>query len=132
MKQLFFIFILLFTSVISFAQLKISVSETSKHIGDSVEITAQVYGVKYLSNAKGSPTFINLGAAYPNQLLTAVIWQDVRDKMRVEPTEENLKDKTVIVIGKIELYKGKPQIVIRDPAQFQVVDKDGEVLPFKN
>lgn len=132
MKQQVLAFLLLLTSVLSFAQTKISVSEASKHIGDSVQISTQVYGVKYLSNVKGSPTFINLGAAYPNQLLTAVIWQDVRDKMGVEPTEENLKNKTVIVIGKIEMYKGKIQIVIKDPSQFQVVGNDVEVLPFKN
>lgn len=114
------------------AQTKISISDISKHIGDSVELTTQVFGVRYLPDTKGSPTLVNFGAAYPNQLLTAVIWSDVRKQMLIEPTEENLKDKTVIVIGKVELYKGKPQVVIKNPWQFQVVDKDGEVLPFKN
>jgi hypothetical protein len=131
MKHLLIAFLLILSLTVN-AQTKISLPDISKHIGDSVELTTQVFGVKYLSDAKGSPTLVNFGAPYPNQLLTAVIWSNVRTQMLIEPTEENLKDKTVIVIGKVELYKGKPQVVIKGPAQFQVVDKSGEVLPFKN
>jgi hypothetical protein len=130
MKQLILLFLLSITSVISHAQTKISLSDISKHIGDSVALNAQVFGVKYLPDSKGAPTFINLGAAYPNQLLTAVIWKDVRTQMAIQPTEENLKNKTVIVIGKLELYRSKPQIVIKHLSQFQVIDNNGEVLPF--
>ena len=75
---------------------------------------------------------INIGAAYPNQMLTVVVRKDVRGKMSPEPTEKNLIGKEVILNGKLELFKGKPQLVIIDPSQFQVVGKDGEVLPFNN
>lgn len=132
MRQLIILSFLTIACCFAHAQTKISLSDVSRHINDSVQLSAQVFGVKYFPDSKNAPTLINLGAAYPNQLLTAVIHKEVRGQMLIEPTEENLKNKTVIVIGKVELYKGKPQIVIKDPSQFQVVDKNGEVLPFKN
>lgn len=132
MKQSILLLTLVTISIIGSAQSKISINEAHKHISDSVKLSAQVFGVKYLPEAKGSPTFINLGAAYPNQILTVVIWGNIRKQMLVEPTEENLKNKTVIVIGRVDLYKDKPQIVIKDLSQFQIADKNGEVLPLKN
>lgn len=132
MKQLILVLLFSAFSFISNAQTKITTTDIAKHINDSVELISQVFGVKYFSDTKGSTTLVNFGAAYPNQLFTAVIHKDVRDQMLLEPTEENLKNKKVTVTGKVEMYKGKPQIVIKDPSQFQVIDKDGEVLPFRN
>ena len=71
-----------------------------------------------MENAKGQPTLINLGAAYPNQLLTVVIWEDLRKQFDKTP-EELFKDKEICITGKIELYRDKPQIVIRSKEQVQ-------------
>jgi len=38
----------------------------------------------------------------------------------------------VVLTGKLELFKGKPQLVVVNPSQFLLVGKDGEVLPHKN
>lgn len=116
---------LLICSVCSYAQKKIKLEEVTQHVGDSVQVRGQVYGVRYLENAKNTPTFINLGAAYPNQLLTVVIWGDVRSKLAYKP-EEALAKGFVTVVGKIELFKDKPQIVVRNPDQLLIL-RDEEV-----
>lgn len=88
-------------------------------MGDSVKVCGKVYGIKYLEQAKNSPTLINIGGAYPNQLLTVVIWGDVRKEFEKTP-EELFTDKNVCVVGKIEIFKGKEQVVIGKKDQISV------------
>jgi DNA/RNA endonuclease YhcR with UshA esterase domain len=65
---------------------------------------------------------LNLGAAYPDQHLTIVI-----DRKQIQKVDDiditTLKGADVIVMGKIELYKGKPAIIIHDESQLGVVVK---------
>ena len=117
-KILALAFVLL--SFSAFAQKEIKIEDAAQHVGDSVTLSGKVFGLRYLADAKNSPTFINLGAAFPNQLLTVVIWGDVRSKLTTPPTEENSKGKLLTITGKIELYRGKPQIVLLDPAQMKM------------
>ena len=128
----FFSLLLIVLSFSASAQKEIRIEEVKDHIGDSVQLRSKVFGVKFFSDSKDPVTLINIGAAYPNQMLTVVVRKDVRGKMSPEPTEKNIIGKEVILNGKLELFKGKPQLVIIDPSQFQVVGKDGEVLPFNN
>ena len=101
------------------AQTAVKLEEASSHIGDSVHVCGKVYGVKFFNTTSTSLTFINLGAAYPNQLLTAVIGKEARATFDKTP-EELFENKTVCVDGKLELYKGKPQIVIFDKKQIGI------------
>lgn len=119
MKKILALAFLLF-SFSAFAQKEIQLEDAAQHVGDSVTLTGKVFGVRYLADAKNSPTFINLGAAFPNQLLTVVIWGPVRSKMTTPPSEENSTGKQLTITGKIELYRGKPQIVVQDPAQLKM------------
>ena len=119
--KFFCLFIAAVLSVSAYCQTEIKLEEATSHIGDSVKIKAKVYGIKQLTNAKGAPTFISLGAAYPNQLLTIVIWQDVKEKMGFNPAQEKYVGGMAVVTGKIELYKGKPQIVITTFLQFDIL-----------
>jgi hypothetical protein len=120
MKQIVTLLLILM-AVSSQAQTAIKIEDVNNHIGDSVKFTGKIFSVKQLTNAKGAPTFINLGAAYPNQLLTIVIWQAVKDKMSFDPSQEKYIGGMARVTGKLELYKGKPQIVITDPKQFDII-----------
>lgn len=101
------------------AQQKITLAEINKHIGDSVTVCGKITGGKFLDAVKNQPTFLNMGAAYPNQLLTVVIWGNTRKLFSYKP-EELLKAKEVCVTGRIELFKEKPQIVVTQVAQLQV------------
>ena len=128
-KQMFMRFLsiiaFLFFSLSSIAQKEIKLEDVKDHVGDSVKVRGKVFAVKYLENAKNSPTLINMGAAYPDQLLTVVIWGDVRTQLGYKP-EEELPKGIAVVYGKIELYKGKPQIVIKTPDQLMLL-RDEEV-----
>lgn len=99
---------------------EIGLNDLSAHLSETVKVCGKVYGVKYLSNGGGKPTFVNIGAAYPNSPLTLVIWQDVRDSFNVKP--ENLDGKNICATGKLELYKGKPEIIIKQEDDIVTAD----------
>jgi DNA/RNA endonuclease YhcR with UshA esterase domain len=103
------------------AQTTIELKDIANHIGDSVKVKGKIFGVRYLESAKNTPTFINVGGAYPNQLLTVVIWGEVRNKLGYTPEDKKYSGGMTVVTGKVELYKDKPQIVINDPQQLQIL-----------
>ena len=120
MKKWLLIFFFLFSVVLKIdAQQKMELTDVLKHVGDTVTVCGKIYGGKFFETFKNEPTFLNVGAAYPNQVLTLVIWGDVRKLFAYKP-EEALRNKDVCTVGKIETYKDKPQIVIKDPDQITV------------
>jgi hypothetical protein len=119
MKQSLLITITLLLSVIVQAQQEIKIEDLSKHIGDSVTVCTKIYGGIYLDRSKGTPTFLNAGANYPNSPLTIVIWADARQKFKEAP-EVFYKDKEVCITGKVILYKEKTEIVVYDEKQIVV------------
>jgi hypothetical protein len=110
--------LILFTgfAVSSFAQQEIKLEEVRNHIGDSVKLMAKIYGGKYLETAANTPTFLDVGAHYPDAVLTLVIWGDVRSRFTNAP-ETFFTGKEEWIAGKIELYKNKPRIVIHNVDQ---------------
>lgn len=118
MNKTLFVLLLSTIALHLHAQQKITLEEVSKHIGDSVTVCGKIFGGKYLDKAGNKPTFLNMGASYPNELLTIVIWGNTRKLFPYKP-EEKLKGKTVCITGKIETFKGKPQIVLKQTDQLQ-------------
>ena len=129
MKRVLFIFFCL-SALASFAQQQIKTEDVKQHIGDSVKICGRIYGGKYMSNVKGQPTLLDMGGSYPNAAITVVIWNDIRTQFDKAP-EELYKDVQVCLTGKIELYKGRPQIVLRSKNQVLSAVKDEEVIEKK-
>jgi DNA/RNA endonuclease YhcR with UshA esterase domain len=113
MKPLLTTCLVLFTFTAARAQTTIKLEDVGLHIGDSVTVCGKVAGMRYFENSKDKPTFLNIGAAFPNQSLTVVIWELVRAKFAGKP--EDLLNKTVCITGRIILYKEKPEIVIERP-----------------
>jgi hypothetical protein len=105
-----------FISVGAFAQTEIKMGEINKHVGDSVKICTKIYGGIYLDRSKETLTLINAGGNYPNSPLTLVISPELRKEYETAP-EEMYKDKQVCIIGKVELFKEKPQIKILSKSQ---------------
>ncbi|MDR3714573.1 MAG: hypothetical protein P4L51_17300 [Puia sp.] len=123
MKKSFFICLVLLTGAFAAsipmgarAQSAIQLADAGKHVGDSVTVSGKVFGARYLESGAKQPTLINLGGAYPHQLLTVVIFGPERKLFSFKP-EEQFLNKNLTVSGKIELFKGKPQIVIHQAAQ---------------
>lgn len=97
------------------AQVKVPADSVARYIGQNVTVCAAVYGVKSLDKL----SFINLGAAYPKSPLTIVIFS--KDLPNFKATPESLYgNKNVCVTGKLEDFKGKPQIVITRPEEIIV------------
>ncbi|MEO6252853.1 MAG: hypothetical protein ABIO79_06090 [Ferruginibacter sp.] len=110
MKQFLFSFFAFFIMGTANAQTTIKLDEVSQHIGDSVTVCGVVTDMRYFENSKNKPTFLNMGARYPNQKLTVVIWESVRTQFTGKV--EDLKGKEICITGRIILYKEKPEIVI--------------------
>jgi hypothetical protein len=83
----------------------VDIKDVGSHVGETIVVSARVYGYKALEGL----TLVNLGAAYPDQLLTLVL------KGEAMAMAVDIDGKVVKVTGKVELYKGKPEIIIRDP-----------------
>ena len=119
----FKILIFSFFSLCAFGQKQVSINDVSSHVGDSVTVSSTVHGGRFLSG--NSLTLLNLGAAYPNQLLTVVIRGDDRTKFAEAP-ETLYRGKDILVKGKVEMFNGKPQIVVTTKEQIEIVTKKEE------
>lgn len=91
----------------------IDIEDAAKHYDENVTICAKVYGSKVLDNM----TLMNLGASYPDQLLTVVLRGDARDAYK------GLDRQVVCVTGKVVSYKDKPEIIVTDPTMIVVSTK---------
>jgi hypothetical protein len=78
-------------------------------LGNMVRTKGKVYGVKDI----GSMVLVDLGAAYPNQLLNVVL------KGKAMDLKDSINGKIITVNGTVIDYKGKPEIVVTDPQQLE-------------
>lgn len=92
--------------------------EAVRHIGEEATVCGKVYGVKHVTKGSG-PTFINMGAAYPENPFTAVIFGDDRKDFSYRP-EDALDGRTICVTGRVKEYKGKTEIIVNTEAQINV------------
>ncbi len=85
----------------------VQLKEVKDFIGQNVKVEGKVYGTKDM----GSMVLVNVGAAYPNQLLTVVLKGDAKT------IASKIVGKTIVVSGTVGDYKGKPEIIITNPDQ---------------
>jgi len=92
----------------------IPASAASSHAGQSVTVEGVVSEVH--TARSGKETFIDMGGAYPNQAFTAVIFAA---SMSAVGDVSGLTGKTVDVTGTIQMYGGKPEVIITSRAQIR-------------
>jgi hypothetical protein len=92
-----------------------SPEEAADHVGETATVCGLVASATYLKQAPQSPTFLDLGKPFPNQIFSAIIFGSDRPKFGTP--ENSMRDKTVCVSGEIFLYEGKPKIILHDPKQ---------------
>jgi hypothetical protein len=90
--------------------------QAASHVGQVETVCGVVASAHYAARTHSQPTFLNLGEPYPNQTFTAVIFGSDRSNFG-QP--ETLQGKNVCVSGKIELYRGKPEIILHDRGQLR-------------
>jgi hypothetical protein len=98
---------------------EIAAKDAQKYLGKTETVCGQVASATHAVRIKGQPTFLNLDEPYPNQIFTVVIWGSDRVKFQESP-EKFYRGKTICITGKITSYRGKPQIVVKDPKQIVV------------
>jgi DNA/RNA endonuclease YhcR with UshA esterase domain len=97
---------------------KLTAAEAKNHVGERATVCGQVVSTRYADRSKGQPTFLNLGAAYPTQIFTIVIWGSDRSKFG-EP-ETKYRDRQVCATGVIKSYRGTPEIEANEPSQIKI------------
>ena len=88
--------------------------EAKEHIGANVSVRGLVVQV---SVSKKGHAFLNFGGNYPNQIFTGFVPAQNVANVGGEEFLRSLADHVATIRGKIELYKGKPEIVISSAAQ---------------
>ncbi|HWP37852.1 MAG TPA: hypothetical protein VNL18_09915 [Gemmatimonadales bacterium] len=101
---------------------EISADQAPQYVGSTVTVCDSVASTRYAERSRGRPTFLNLGRAYPDQLLTVVIWGEYRDRFP-EPPERAYLHRRVCATGTVRLYGGRPEIEVRDPAALRLQRK---------
>ncbi|TSJ40964.1 S1/P1 nuclease [Mucilaginibacter corticis] len=87
----------------------VDLKDAAKFTGKTITVSGKIYSVKDI----GSMVLANMGAAYPNQLLTLAIKGDAK------AAATGLEGKTITVTGQVIDYKGKPEIIVADPGQLK-------------
>jgi hypothetical protein len=90
----------------------VKLEDVRSHMGKDIRVTGRVYSSKDI----GSMVLVNLGAAYPNQLLTIAL------KGSAKQLASKVDGKTLTVVGTVIGYKGKPEIVISDAMMLSIAD----------
>ena len=94
----------------------ISPQEASRHVGSTVTVEGVVSQV---STSNGGTTFINFGGRFPNHVFYAVIFESRAYEF---PGVHGLEGRSVAISGTIELYKGKPEIILQSPDQLLLIE----------
>ena len=68
-------------------------------------------------SARSHTTFLNFGGRYPNHDFTAVIFRAAESSF---PDAQKWLGATLRVTGRVQLYRGKPEIILNDPKQVDV------------
>jgi hypothetical protein len=97
------------TSVISRNAVAVKLEDIRNAIGKTVSTQGKVY----TSTNIGSMILVNLGAAYPKQLLTIAL------KGKAKELGSQLDNKTITVEGDVIDYRGKPEIIVTDPSKIR-------------
>ena len=86
----------------------------SAHVGQTVTIKGTVENVHTTGSGM---TFFDMGGRFPENAFTGVIFASDAGKF---PKAGSLAGKTVEITGPVELYKGKPEIILKEAGQLKV------------
>src|SRR5467141_3874027 len=87
----------------------------ASHVGEYATVEGVVAKV---FTSKGGNTFLNVGATYPNQTFTG--WIPPASPVNKSPILSGLEGKHVKITGRIEMYKGKPEIRINAASELEI------------
>lgn len=115
MKNFSLLIIAVFACYFAKSQTMVLAKDAGQYLGKTVTICDSVYSAKALDKL----TLINLGGAFPKELVTIVINKEDVAKFTSEPLSMFLGN-NICVTGVVSDFKGKKQIVVTDPKQIIV------------
>jgi len=89
--------------------------DAAAYVGQTITVEGRIVQSKDI----GSMTFLDFSKQ--KNSFVAIVWADDYDKFS-QPPARLYANKKVWITGEIVLYKGKPEIIIRDPRQVEVFD----------
>src|SRR5215472_9657683 len=98
----------------------LTANEAKNHVGEDATVCGLVVDVHFASGSKGTPTFINLEKAFPNQIFTVLIWGDDLPNFTENPVK--WQGKKLCATGTIASYKGIPEIVAKSKSKITVTE----------
>ena len=96
------------TSSLATDERSIDAKDAAQHVGETVVVSGTVVEAH---DFKGGSIVLNFGAKYPNQIFVVFIPKNLVD---VTGDMHQYVGKEMVVEGKIEMYKGKPEIKVDD------------------
>lgn len=89
----------------------IAPADAKAHVGQTAVVEASVSSVR---TSRSGVTFIDMDGLYPDNRFVAVIFVDDIGKF---PGVRALEGKTVAISGPVQLYQGRPEIVLKSAGQ---------------
>lgn len=93
----------------------ISAADAAGHIGERATVCGTIAGEHTAYSSRGTPTFIDLDRPYPAQPFTILVWGSDRDRVGALPAGGR-----ICAAGVVTEYRGRPEIVVRDPGSWSV------------
>jgi DNA/RNA endonuclease YhcR with UshA esterase domain len=93
----------------------IPANEAAGHVGQYATVEGVVARI---FTSKNGNTFLNIGAAYPNQ--TFIGWIPNSSPVKDSAVLDGIEEKHVKITGRIQMYKGKPEIRINAVSQLEI------------
>lgn len=97
--------------------------QTAQAVGQHAVVCGTPAKIYFARRSRGEPTFINFGAAYPNETFTVVIFGEHRAAFR--PPPESWMGHTICVSGQIRSYRGSPEIIAKGTNQIRLDPGNG-------
>lgn len=95
----------------------ISSRDAARHVGETVAVRGLVVVV---FTSRNQNTFLNFDRPYPRQTFQGVIF---RTASAAFGDPRQYEGKEVVVVGRIRLYNGKPEIILDSPSQIRLADE---------
>jgi len=87
-------------------------ADAAQHVGKEGVVEGVVVQVSV--STPSEPIYLNFGARYPKQVFAAVVFAE---KRALFTDAGKWEGKKVRVTGTVQLYRGKPEIVLNAPSQ---------------
>src|SRR5690606_17312462 len=110
----FLVFFLLCTGAYA-QECEVTIENASAFVGKEGTVCGVCTALNSPEHVSGSPRYFKLDRPCPNQIFTRVLWG--KNKHKFVQGLDHYKGKHLTITGVVELFRGKPQMVLTFPEQ---------------